>query len=484
MDIAALKGLARSLRKRLYYIVKSTSFRLLRRLNADFEGATIRVETAPPVAPPHFSDRAAPRRGIERAVVVNGDQSVLNEEMVEFLLQGIFCGPCALPTARALFAAKLIHLSFEEADAVLGKLVTQPCQGVPESVRFAMCASYFRHREQTARNRNAYSTKDKPNPAAVFWPDPSDARNRRSLYTELPMARPTPLIDKTTRLASAGSCFAMEIAHALQKSGYRYLVHEPNRCPRGTYEVLQSGACAASSAAWGIIFNTPSFRQLVEKAFEVRRLPRILWTQEFEGSRRYLDPFRENLAFPTPEAYEANYAEHVRAARETFCEMDVLIITLGLNEVWRLKADGAVFSRNPWKTAAGLVEHRTLTVEENVQDLVRMTEILRAHNPAVKIIVTLSPVPLHATFAGADRHVVVANAHSKAVLRVAAEEFANRCKDVYYFPSYEMVTVCLKEPWAADQRHVTRAAVAQVMRLFHQLYDAESTEAPANRRPG
>jgi hypothetical protein len=219
----------------------------------------------------------------------------------------------------------------------------------------------------TRSNRRAYTPEGRENPDAVFWPDPtlkdqSDPMSGRSLYTELPFARKFPLIDKSTRIVSAGSCFATEIAHELQRNGYRYLVKEGNKGKPGSYEFLGADDLPNSSAAWGIIFNTPSLRQLVEKAFEVRSLPRILWTQEILGKLRYLDPFRENIGFESPEAYEENYPDHVRAARDAFLEMDVFIITLGLNEIWYFKADGAVFSRSPWRTAPSLVGHRTLKI--------------------------------------------------------------------------------------------------------------------------
>ena len=105
-------------------------------------------------------------------------------------------------------------------------------------------------------------------------------------------------------------------------------------------------------------------------------------------------------------------------------------------------------------------------------DLIRMTEILRSHNPNISIICTVSPIALHATFRGDDQHVVTANAHSKAVLRVAAEEFTRRCKNTYYFPSYEVVTTSTEKPWTEDQRHVSRDAVTNVMHLFHEMFDA------------
>jgi hypothetical protein len=109
-------------------------------------------------------------------------------------------------------------------------------------------------------------------------------------------------------------------------------------------------------------------------------------------------------------------------------------------------------------------------VEENLNELQRMLDILRHHNPEVELIVSVSPVPLHATFRGHEQHVIAANAHSKATLRVVAEEFCARNPGVHYFPSYEVVTQCAANPWEPDQRHVRREAVEQVMALFERMF--------------
>jgi hypothetical protein len=99
---------------------------------------------------------------------------------------------------------------------------------------------------------------------------------------------------------------------------------------------------------------------------------------------------------------------------------------------------------------------------------------LRANNPKVKVIVTVSPVPLHATFLHETYHVVEANLHSKSVLRVAAQEFVEKNSDVYYFPSFELVTYGFENPWSEDQRHVDPQAVERIMKMFRQTFVVDS----------
>jgi len=77
-------------------------------------------------------------------------------------------------------------------------------------------------------------------------------------------------------------------------------------------------------------------------------------------------------------------------------------------------------------------------VAEIVADMQLFVEKLLGVNPRAKMILTVSPVPLIATYE--DRHVLVSNTYSKSVLRVAAEEISKRNPMCDYFPSYEIIT--------------------------------------------
>jgi GSCFA family len=101
---------------------------------------------------------------------------------------------------------------------------------------------------------------------------------------------------------------------------------------------------------------------------------------------------------------------------------------------------------------------------EVVTDFLAFVDRLRGVNPDAKIMVTVSPVPLIATYV--DRHVLVSNCYSKAALRVAAEEIVAARPDISYFPSYEIVMANAHRYFAEDQRSVTASGVQSVMRIF------------------
>jgi len=309
----------------------------------------------------------------------------------------------------------------------------------------------------------------------VFWPNPKREPSR-SIYDTLPYIQNLGLVTKETPVGSAGSCFAFEFAHSLQRRGFNYVVTETEAedAAAGVYVdgYNPQNPYARFSANYGILFNTPSFRQLAEKAFDVRRPRRILVPSHLPVSKTekipiYVDPFRENVYFRTREAYENNYEKHMNAIREAFLRSEFFVVTLGLNECWEFVPDGSVLSRNPRELDLyPLIRRRVLSVEENVANIQTLIDIVRAHNPDFKLIISVSPIPFLATTRGHEQHVVVANSHSKAVLRVAAEELVKANRGVFYFPSYELVTVCTRNPWSPDGRHVTEETVERVMQLF------------------
>ncbi|MDO9525276.1 MAG: GSCFA domain-containing protein, partial [Gemmobacter sp.] len=113
-------------------------------------------------------------------------------------------------------------------------------------------------------------------------------------------------------------------------------------------------------------------------------------------------------------------------------------------------------------------------VPETLADLMEALTLLRSHNPDVRILLTVSPVPLNATFE--DRHVFVATTLSKAVLRVAADHAARALPDCAYFPSYEIITSpqVRGRYFGPDCRAVLPEGVAHVMKTFFRHFAADA----------
>lgn len=113
-------------------------------------------------------------------------------------------------------------------------------------------------------------------------------------------------------------------------------------------------------------------------------------------------------------------------------------------------------------------------------DLSDVVSTIRQHNPDVKMIFTVSPVPLVATASG--NHVLPAVVYSKSTLRAVAGDIASADPAVDYFPSYEMISAfpfrgAFFEP---NLRGVTRDGVDFVMGSFFEQLGEPSRRKPAN----
>lgn len=301
-----------------------------------------------------------------------------------------------------------------------------------------------------------------------------------------PVVEPKFRLSRNDKVATFGSCFAQHISHRLQQAGLNYLVAE--QVPAGI-----SGDDAARrgygvfSARYGNIYTARQFKQLLAHSFdEVPHEP--AWRRP-DG--RYVDVFRpliEPDGFATPEEVVTSRQRHLRSVRELIEQLDVAVFTLGLTEAWQSRATGAVLPVAPgvvagrWDPCA--YDFVNFGVADVAGDLADALDQIKRINPRARVIVTVSPVPLIATYE--ERHVLVSTTASKAVLRVAAEEVCRERDWAYYFPSYEIVSSPSTRGayFEANLRSVTPAGVDHVMRLFlRHLYGVEHRDlsAPLSR---
>jgi hypothetical protein len=290
--------------------------------------------------------------------------------------------------------------------------------------------------------------------------------------------------DASSRVMAAGSCFAQHIGRFLKSGGYCYLVTEPAHSIVGP-KARTSLNYGVYTARYGNIYTSRQLLQLIERAYGRFAPHEDIW-QEGEGI--FLDPFRPNIqpaGFNSIREYEIDRERHFKAVRDAFETLDVFIFTLGLTETWRSRADGAVYPVCPG-VVGGVFSPEThellnLGVDEVVSDMTAFVRRLREVNPAARVILTVSPVPLVAT--AEPRHVLVSSVYSKSVLRVACEILTKRLKDVAYFPSYEIIAggFASKNYFAADKRSVTDEGVAHVMSVFERHFIDNTPEKAAIR---
>jgi hypothetical protein len=235
----------------------------------------------------------------------------------------------------------------------------------------------------------------------------------------------------------------------------------------------------AYSARYGNVYTARQMGQLLDRAAGAFSPVEDRWVED--GT--WIDPYRPGLKHRARSDHEFDRltAQHLDAVRRAVEQSTLFVFTLGLTEAWVSRADGAVFPACPG-TVAGRFdsdrhEFHNFTADEVADDLRRLVTRARMINPSLKVILTVSPVPLVATATG--RHVLAANTYSKSVLRVAADVAARTLSDVAYFPAYELVTgpqaAC--GTFAADRRNVTEEAVRGVMTAFFEAF-MESQAVP------
>jgi hypothetical protein len=260
-----------------------------------------------------------------------------------------------------------------------------------------------------------------------------------------------PVIGPQTQVTAFGSCFAGHVSEWLSRRNYRVLNKAEGVRPSYVVE-------------WGEgMVNSFVIRQQFEWAWENRTFDQPLWHGYDAEAYGYREDFRQNT-------------------KALFDATDVFILTFGLSEVWYDEPTGNVFWRTIPKRRYDPARHRfrVSTVDENRDNIRAIYDLIRRHRPDARIIVTLSPVPLIATFR--DVSCITANSVSKAVLRVAIDEVLRAVGHegvLHYWPSYEIVTDVLKSPYKADRRHITGPAVEFIMTLFEHAWCSDGAPKPS-----
>lgn len=262
-----------------------------------------------------------------------------------------------------------------------------------------------------------------------------------------------PFIDKFTGVASMGSCFAREIGRYLDDNNFTYL------------RTGDGPGAGHGSARWERVYNAKCIAQ------EIRRC-----LGEFVGELIHgpdgavIDPHRKGIRYKNLEAAKSDITLYIDETRELLGAADVLIVTLGMSEMWRNISSGHAYAEflpngffNP-----ELHEFHLASPDENATCLIEAFELLQSANSKIRVILTVSPIPLRLTFM--PRSAMVSNAVSKASLLWAAGVVSERLDFVHYFPSYEIVTSNPTSSFDWDGRHVRPDVIAEVMRHFEYAF--------------
>jgi hypothetical protein len=283
------------------------------------------------------------------------------------------------------------------------------------------------------------------------FPDKRRLRKEGGAAIALGWLPKEPLIGPETRVLAIGSCFARNFTLWLAENGFnRMFAGSPYNALLQFNADFESAAVIAQQFRW-------AFDELDPKS--------LLW---IDKNRQLVEATEEGK----------------REVRRTLEETDVLILTLGLSEIWYDKASGEPLWRALTEDKFDPERHvfRVETLAGTIEWLEAIERIREAHLPRMKIIFTVSPIPLKTTFRPVSA--VTANCVSKSILRAALDEFLRRHEtelntSLYYFPAYEFVTEYFVDPFREDNRHLAPIVPGTIISFFVDQYCRDVPKAAA-----
>jgi hypothetical protein len=294
--------------------------------------------------------------------------------------------------------------------------------------------------------------------------------------------RGRPILQPGTKIFAMGSCFAREIRSALRTRGYdvypKYfdVDFDPDRQKVGKLPDKDNQNH----------YTTFSIRQEIERVIDRRS-----WTDDDllrRRSHKLISKHGWSQVFQDPYRYDV-YGSDIDAALDVSGKIgtairvgleraDVIILTLGLTECWRNRANGMYVCRGPESENDELfsqLEFRRSGFVENYENVAATIDRILTLGTTKAIVLTVSPVPLQLTWTGQD--IVVANMASKSILRAVADAVCRDRPQVLYWPSFEYAS--RRDVFCADGRHVREDAVADIVDAFTSAHSAMESAVAA-----
>ena len=143
--------------------------------------------------------------------------------------------------------------------------------------------------------------------------------------------------------------------------------------------------------------------------------------------------------------------------------------TLGTNHIYRLKETGEIVD-NCQKRPQSLFTEEELTVDECADYLQRAIDILRQHNPNIRVVLTVSPIRYR-------KYGYHGSQLSKATLLLAINKVLI-LPHITYFPAYEIVNDELRDYrfYAEDMLHPSSQAVEYIWQRLSEVYFSAETK--------
>ncbi|MDR0982569.1 MAG: GSCFA domain-containing protein [Culturomica sp.] len=256
-----------------------------------------------------------------------------------------------------------------------------------------------------------------------------------NLQTKVEITAPSDKLRHSSQMLCIGSCFAENIGRKLQMHGFNVDINP-----------------------FGIVYNPLSAANV---------LKRLLSKQTFtEDELLYNNGMWVSLShhgsFSSKDKQTCleNINTRMSSAVENLAKVNCLLFTFGTAWVYEYIPQSCIVG-NCHKISAEHFNRYCLDVGTIVREYSRLINHLKAVNPALRIVFTVSPI----------RHLkdgAHANQLSKATLLLAIDKLCSLFPEHYYFPSYEIVMDELRDYrfYASDMLHLSETAVDYIWEVF------------------
>lgn len=283
------------------------------------------------------------------------------------------------------------------------------------------------------------------------------------------------LLSKDSKVFAIGSCFAMEIRNALARRNVQVY---PNYLDV-RYDPKTQIFDKIPERDFIAHYDTFVIRQEFEAALGVwQDRDAGFWPVEDSHANKmlgartvYQEPYRKMTYASSVEHLKDLSDKITDVMRRGIEEADLIVITLGLTEVWQHNTTGRYLCRPPntgYGGGLGLATFRQSTFAENYANMRAVFDLLGERFPGKQIVLTVSPVPLQDTYSETD--IGTANLESKSILRAVAGQICREYENVTYFPSYEMAHLMGWPVFQEDGRHVLGEFADRVVAGFLQVF--------------
>lgn len=264
--------------------------------------------------------------------------------------------------------------------------------------------------------------------------------------TILNVDRSAELISIKDQLFTIGSCFADTIGEQLIQNKFNVLKNP-----------------------FGTTYNPLSIHNQLSYAIHNHLPAQHTFLQNQDVYLNY--NFHSSLSALSHTALEKILANSIGKAHYFLKDAKWIMITYGTAWIYTRKDTGEVVA-NCHKVPANQFEKELCTQKRMLDSFEELYTKLKAFNPNLKIILTVSPV----------RHLkdtLELNSVSKSVLRLACHTITQQHADVYYFPAYEILLDDLRDYrfYKPDMIHPSVEAEEYIWNKFCQMYFDDNTLA-------